>query len=152
MRFACHHLTVVFCPITKFAAGHKSSPNLYFVIPIRSPPMRVQPLNRVIIAFGCVRLAVDINSPYAEAFCQFARKLYSVSPSHLRPKMIGGTGRILSFVRFRKASELRRKMGLQSLVSKRLYFAATRWHVGYNRPSLSCLFAWITQLGVLTGM
>jgi hypothetical protein len=32
--FACHHMAVVFCPITKFAAGHKSSANLYFIIPV----------------------------------------------------------------------------------------------------------------------
>ena len=84
--FACHHLTVAFRPIIKFAGRHKSSPNLYFVIPIRSPPMRVQRLNRVIIAFARVWLAIDVNSPYAEAFCRLTHKLYSVSPSHLRPQ------------------------------------------------------------------
>jgi hypothetical protein len=84
--FACHHLTVAFRPISKFAGRHKSSPNLYFVIPIRSPPMRVQRLNRVKIAFACVWPAIDVNSPYAEAFCRLTHKLYSVSPSHLRPQ------------------------------------------------------------------
>jgi hypothetical protein len=48
--------------------------------------MRVQRLNRVIIAFACVWLAIDVNSPYAEAFCRLTHELYSVSPSHLRPQ------------------------------------------------------------------
>ena len=31
--FACHYMAVVFCPITKFAAGHKSSVQSVFYNP-----------------------------------------------------------------------------------------------------------------------
>ena len=99
--------------------------------------MRVQPLSRVIIAFACVRLAVDINSPYAEAFCQLTRKLYSDSPSHLRPrKMIGGTS---DNSKLRALSKQSNKLLLRNCNTRSHVLALVRNQLCHAK----CVRAWI---------